>query len=486
LIRRLLLALGAALVVLLTVLVVRTVTFSSRQLTVEPVPAVAVDTAGAAERLAAAIRIPTVSREGATHDAAAFASLHDHLERSFPRLHATLRVERILDHSLLLTWQGTDPSLPPALLMAHQDVVPVEPGTEAGWTYPPFEGRIADGFIWGRGALDNKSGVLGIMEAVEMLLAEGFRPRRTVLLAFGHDEEIGGTGAQATAALLAERGVRLAWVLDEGGAIMEPGTIPGLRSPVAVIGVAEKGYLSLRLSTEQAGGHSSQPPRQTAVGIVAAAVARLEARPFPGALRGATREMFAYLGPEMPPAQRLVFANTWLFAPLIERQLAAAPATDATLRTTTAATMFQGSVKDNVLPIHAHAVVNFRILPGETVASVVERVRRTVHDPRVEIAEHGGMGTDPSPVSPSSAEPFALLHRTVRQVVPDAVVAPYLVLGATDARHYGGLSDHVFRFLPLRLTQQDLRRMHGTDERIGVRDHARAIVFYRQLIRNGT
>jgi carboxypeptidase PM20D1 len=483
-IRKLLVALGLGLLVLVGVLLVRTATFGSRQLAVEPAPTVAIDAAAAAQRLAGALRIPTISWEDpARRSAAPFQALHAYLAESFPLAHQALTVERVLDHSLLYTWQGSDPSLEPLLLMAHQDVVPVEPGTETDWAHPPFAGRIVDGYVWGRGAMDNKSGVLGLLEAVEMLLAEGHRPLRTVLLAFGHDEEVGGEGARATAALLAGRGTRLALVLDEGGIISE-GMVPGLEAPVALVGTAEKGYLSLELSVRTAGGHSSMPPRQTAVGILSRAVTRLEDRPFPGGLRGPTREMFRYLGPEMPLPQRLVFANTWLFGPLIERQLAAAPATDATLRTTTAPTMFEGSVKDNILPIHARAVVNFRIVPGESVQSVTERVRRTVADERIGIAVHQGFGNDPSPVSPAEADAFRALHRTVRQVFPEVLVAPFLVVGATDSRHYTGLSDHVFRFLPIRAASEDLARVHGTNERIAVDQHADGIRFYRQLILN--
>jgi carboxypeptidase PM20D1 len=483
--KRAILALALVLVVLVGVVLVRTAMFGSRQIAVEPAPVVEVDTAGAAERLAGALRIPTISHVDGPVLAEEFAALHAYLAAAFPRVHGALRVERVNEHSLLYTWAGAEPTLPPVLLMAHLDVVPVEPGTEGDWSYPPFEGRIAEGFVWGRGALDNKGGVLGILEAVEMLLAEGDRPRRGVLLAFGHDEEVGGTGAQAIAALLGQRGTRPELVLDEGGVIAD-GIVPGLAAPAALVGTAEKGYLSLALEVQEAGGHSSMPPRETAVGILSRAVTRLESRPFPGGLRGPTREMFVYLGPEMPFAQRMAFANTWLFGPLIRRQLAGSPSTDAALRTTTAPTMFEGSPKDNVLPIRARAVVNFRILPGETLESVTERVRRTIDDPRIEIRPFGGLASEPSPVSRTDTPAFRALHRAIRQVFPEAVVSPFLVLGATDARHYTGLSENVYRFLPVRMTSEDLSRIHGTNERISVRDHAAAIRFYRQLILNTT
>jgi carboxypeptidase PM20D1 len=481
--KRFFVVVAVALILLAAVVLIRTAAVESRQLAVAPAPPVAVDAEAAASRLAGAVRIPTVSyAEPAARDDEPFTAFHAYLAESFPVVHRTLRVERIDGLSLLYTWPGSDPGLPHLLLTAHQDVVPVEPGTETYWTHPPYAGVVADGFVWGRGTLDNKGGVLGILEAVEMLVAEGFRPQRTVLLAFGHDEEVGGAGAQAIAALLQQRGVRLGLVLDEGGVIAH-GMVPGLAAPVALVGTAEKGYLSLMLEVRQEGGHSSMPPRETAVGTLSAAVARVSSRPFPAALRGATRDMFAYLGPEMPFPQRMAFANTWLFGPLIRRQLAAAPSTDAALRTTTAPTMLEGSPKDNVLPIRAHGVINFRILPGETVETVTDRVRRTIDDPRVALSVHG-FGSDPSPVSPSDDATFALLHRTIREVFPDVLVAPYLVLGATDARHYAGLGEHVYRFLPVRADSEDLSRIHGTDERVSIRDHAEGIRFFRRLILN--
>jgi carboxypeptidase PM20D1 len=483
--KKILAAVLLVVVALVSVLLVRTATFASRQPQVEPVARVALDEDAAIERFAQSLRFQTLSHvDPARVPAEEFERMHAFLAESFPHVHARLTREAVNEHSVLYTWAGSDPALKPALLMAHLDVVPVEPGTEAEWAHAPFESRVADGYVWGRGALDNKFGVMGILEAVELLLADGHQPRRTLYLAFGHDEEVGGDrGAREIAALLAARGVELEYVLDEGGVISQ-GIVPGIDAPVALIGIAEKGYVSLELSTRAAGGHSSMPPRQTAVGVLSRAIHRLEENPFPGRLQGATHEMFVYLGPEMPFAQRLVFANLWLFRPLVERQLAASPSTDASLRTTTAATMFQGSVKDNVLPIHARAVVNFRILPGETVESVQARVRRTIDDPRIEIGLHEGFEVDPSPISSTEAESFARLKQTIRQVFPEAIVSPYLVGGATDSRYYTGLTPNVYRFMPARITPEDLEGVHGTNERASVQSYLDGIRFYRQMILN--
>jgi carboxypeptidase PM20D1 len=464
---------------------VRTQRLAMPAVALTPAAPLELDTAGIAGRLAAALRFPTISYiEPGRLDDAAFTGLRTFLETSYPLVHTALDREIIGGHSLLYTWSGTQSELAPVLLLSHMDVVPVEEATLAEWTHPPFAGVVADGFVWGRGALDNKTGVLGILEAVELLLAEGHRPQRTVLLAFGHDEEAGGfTGARSIATLLQERGVRPALVLDEGGFITQ-GITPGIDGPVALVGVTEKGYLSLELLARGDGGHSSMPPAQTAVGVLARAVDRLQSDPFPARLDGVPLAMFRQLAPAMGLGPRVAVANVWLSRPLLERQLLGAPTTAAMLRTTTAPTMFEGSPKDNVLPIHARAVVNFRIQPGESVASVTARVRRVIDDERVAVRPLEPFVVEPSPASPSDGAAFELLRRTILQVQPDAVVAPYLLMAATDARHYTGIADNVYRFLPLRITPNDLHRVHGTDERIPIDDYARIVRFFRQLLLN--
>ena len=485
LIKKLLLFISACLVALIVVMLVRTVTFRSRQVHVEPSGVVAVNRDVAAEHLAEALRFQTVSYEDAARvNRDEFAGLHRFLEETYPKVHATLAREKVGEASLLYTWKGRDGSLKPVVLMAHMDVVPVEEGTEGRWRSPPFAGRISDGFIWGRGAMDDKLGVIGILEAVEMLLGEGFEPRRTIYLAFGHDEEVGGGGGAAQLVeLLQSRRVEPEFVLDEGGAITK-GIVPGVPAPVALVAIAEKGFVSVELTVEGEGGHSSRPPRQTAIGILSAAITRLEENRMPARFDGPTRRMLEYVGPEMTFGSRMVMANLWLLEPLVMRQLTAAPTTDASVRTTTAATIFAGGVKDNVLPSKARAVVNFRIIPGDTSDSVIEHVRQTVSDSRIRVAKLGGIASEPSPESDTRAPDFALLERTIREVYPRAVVAPYLSIGATDARHYAKLSKNIYRFLPLTATSDDISRMHGTDERIAVEDFALAVAFYRQLIRN--
>ena len=475
---------GAALAILLGIIALRTATYSAIDLPTGASASVGVPS-GAAERLAGAIRFATISHEDPAHfDSAAFASLHRYLEAQFTRVHSQLRRETVARHSLLYTWQGSDPSLKPILLMGHMDVVPLEPGTERQWEEEPFDGRIRDGFIWGRGAIDNKSAVVGTLEAVEMLLAEGVRPARTVFLAYGHDEEVGGVaGARAIAAVLRQRDVQLEMVLDEGGVIGD-GILPGVSVPTAMVGVAEKGFATVELTTRTRGGHSSLPPRETAIGILAAAVARVEAKPMDARLEGASRELFERIGPRFPLVQRAVFANLWLTRPLVISRLEGNPTTNAMVRTTSAPTIFQAGTKDNVLPSQARAVVNFRILPGDSIADVLEHVRDAVNDPRVEVRRAGAFSAEPSVVSSSQAESFRVLGRTVRSILPDAIVAPYLVVVVTDSRYFSDFTEDVYRLLPLRMSSEDLARIHGIDERVAVTDYERAILIYRQLILN--
>lgn len=466
-----------------SVVAIRTLNFKSRQVEVEPAALDEVDEQAAAVRLADAIKIKTISfHEQKAPDAEAFPAFHKYLEEAFPLVHRTLERETVADYSLLYRWPGADPALKPCLFMAHIDVVPIERGTEEEWTHPPFSGEIADGFIWGRGAMDIKCGLTGVLEAVENLLKAGFTPRRTVYLSFGHDEELGGpVGAVSAVKLLQSRDVRLEYVLDEGGSILS-GFFP-VDKPVAFVGVCEKGYLSLELSAQGEPGHASMPPRQTAVGIVSSAIHKLERNQFPARLSGMKRT-FDYLGPEMPLGMRILFANSWLFAPLILKKLEAKRETNAAVRTTIAPTMMEGSSKDNVLPARAAAVVNFRLLQGDTIDGVMARVRKIVNDSRIKIEVLGWNRNEPSPVSEVDTEAYRRLEKTIRQAFPGVITAPATMLGATDSRHFVKICDSVFRFIPMRIEPEDVPRAHGTNERLAVENYAEIVRFYMLMIRN--
>ncbi|MGV7927746.1 MAG: M20 family peptidase [Spirochaetota bacterium] len=482
--KKILLAAAALAVVIVAICLIRAAMFKSRQIAVEPATVSGIDQRAIAENLSRAIQLRTISHQDpAKFDGPTFLAFHRLLESSFPKVHKTLSKETISKYGLLYTWKGTDPKRKAILLLGHIDVVPVEDGTEKDWTHPPFSGAIADGYIWGRGTLDIKLNVMGILEAVEHLLATGYRPQQTIYLAFGHDEEVSGlNGAKKIAAMFKERGVALDYTLDEGGCVIE-GAIAGLPAPAALVGIAEKGYLSLEFSVDGEGGHSSMPPRQTAAGILCAAIAKLEKNQFPTRIEGAALQMFRFLGPEMSFTNRLVLGNMWLLGGVLKSMLLKSPSMAASIRTTTAPTMLQGSVKENILPIKATAVVNYRILPGDTMESVMKRAEKVIGDNRVKIRALEG-GSVPSPVSDTGSASFSTLQKTIHQSFPGVIVAPYLVLGATDSRYYTGVSASVYRFTPLTLKNEDLKRMHGTNERISVTNYEQVVKFFIQLIRN--
>jgi carboxypeptidase PM20D1 len=484
LIRNVLLLVVAAIAILAGILLFNVVTHGSRQIQVTAVPRAAVDQQGAAARLGEAIRFQTISDFlNPDADADALRGLQAHIANSFPAFHAVAKREMVASYSVLYTWEGSDPKAAPIALLAHQDVVPVSPGTAKDWQQPPFDGVIADGFIWGRGSWDDKGNLYSMLEAAEQMAKQGFRPKRTIYFAFGHDEEVGGTrGAKAIAALLASRGVRLDFVLDEGLLITD-GIVKGLDRPAALIGVAEKGYATLVLTAHATPGHSSMPPRDTAIGMMSAALARLEDHRLPTQARGAVADMFDTLAPEMQGFNRVVLSNLWLFRPLLLREFEKTGPTEATIRTTTALTIFNAGDKDNVLPGIAEATVNFRLLPGDTQVSVTDHVRRTINSDRISIAPFPG-NSDPPPVTGASGPSYRTLNRTIREVFPDVIVAPGLMVAATDSRHYADIADNIFRFSPVRATAEDLKRFHGTNERLSIANYGDMIRFYRRLIEN--
>ena len=451
-------------VILLAVIAVRTAVFKSKQLHVAAGAVYAVDLDGAAGRLSSAVGFKTVSSlDRSQVDYEQLTLFQAFLEKSFPLVHGALTKEIINKYGLLYVWQGSDTGKKPILLLAHQDVVPA---WDEGWTHPPFSGAIAEGYIWGRGTMDDKGTLMSILEAIEFLLKEGYEPSRSVYLASGFDEEVGGyQGAGKIAGYLKERGLQFEFVLDEG-MVATNGVVPGLPGWVALVGIAEKGYLTLELTAEAKGGHASQPPPQTTVGILAAAIDKLQNNQFPTRLTRAAAGLFEYLGPEMHGFKKMVFANMWLFRPLVKGQLAANPVTGASVRTTIAPTMFQGSQQDNILPMLAKAAINFRILQGDTVEIVTERVTKLINDPRVKITPVKLNVFEPSPVSPTSGWSFGVLVRTIREIMPDALVTPMLVLGRTDCTYYTGLSSCCYRFVPQRVPAAEMAAIHGINERV--------------------
>lgn len=479
--KRLLRWLAFLLTVLLLILVVNTIRFSSKQIPVDPIT-IAPLGEGPVQRLAKAIQIPTISTQ-LPEDSAAFFRFSDWLDEQFPLADSLLNKQSFETFSRLYTWPGRNPKLKPIMLIAHLDVVDI--ADPDAWTHEPFSGAVSKGFIWGRGTLDDKVSVLGILEAVERLLVEGYAPERTLYLGFGHDEEVGGSGAQAIAQYLKGQEIELAYVLDEGSYIIEE-ALPGLKAPLALVGISEKGYVTLELEVQlPAGGHSSMPPRQTAIGLLSSALYKLDQQPFPAKIEGPLRQMFRYAGPEMDPAFKMIFANLWLTGGLIKKQFSAAPASNALLRTTTAPTIIRAGLQENVLPTNARATINFRIIPGETSQSVLERVRTIAGSEYLTVRTlPDGIHNNPSPVASTESFGYQVLSRTIREVFPEVVVAPNLTIGATDVRHYTEVSDNLYRFLPFQLQQADLSRIHGSNERIATEQYKKAICWYVQLIRN--
>ncbi len=478
-------AILGGLAILISIIVFNTLKLTSKKLNFEAVTLVDVDSEAVLSRLTRAVQIPTVSHQDpALLEPEAFLSFHRFLEAAYPAVRRALTRTVVGNYSLLYEWKGSDTALKPVAILAHMDVVPIEPGTESNWTHGAFEGQLADGHLWGRGTLDMKSILMASMEAVEGLIESGFKPRRTLYLAFGHDEELGGSrGGKAIAALLKSRGVQLATTVDEGLMIAGKGVSP-LDKPLAVIGLSEKGGVTLKLSVEHEGGHSSMPPPRTTVGILSRAVHRLETNPMPATIDGPTAGLYDYLVPEMSLLSRILFANRWLFEGVLVKQLSTRSVmANAGVRTTTAPTLIEGGVKSNVMPSKAHALVNFRIKPGDTVADVVAHAHKVVDDDAVVISKLSA-GREASPTASANSSGFRTIHRTIAEVYPDVVVAPGLVLGGTDSRHFTEVADNSFRFAPLVIRPSDSTRIHATDERIKVSDYLKMIQYYTQLIRN--
>ena len=472
--------------VLVAAVAINTLRHGSRQLDVAPAPPLAVDERAVAEKLSGAIRFKTVSSAtDAQQNADEFRKLHAYLEQRFPKVHATLKREVVGGLSLLYTWQGTDSKALPIMLMAHQDVVPIAPGTEPTWRADPFAGEIKDGFVWGRGAWDDKANLISQLEAVEMLIAGGFKPRQTGYLASGADEEVGGLrGAVEIVKLLQSRNVKLDFVIDEGLLITD-GIMPGLAKPAALIGIAEKGYLSVVLKVPATPGHSSMPPPKgsSAIGMMSAALRRLDDEQLPAGIRGVAREMFETVAPEMSGFGRVALSNLWLFGPIVQAQLEKGASTNAMIRTTTALTIVNAGNKDNVIPGMAEATVNFRLLPGDTRESVMQHVKDKAANDRFELIALPG-GAEPSPISPTQSTSYQLINRTLRSLFPEVIVSPGLMIAATDSRHFSAISDHIYRFSPVRAKPEDLPRFHGTNERIATGNLAELVRFYNQLLRN--
>lgn len=449
-------------------------------------PEAAIDAPAAAGRLGKALTFPTISvQEGQTQELAPFTAQRAWLEATYPAFHAAAKREVVNGESLLFTWEGSDPALAPMLLLAHLDVVPVEEFSRDKWVADPFAGEVREGYVWGRGAVDDKGSLVTLMEAANTLAAQGFKPKRTVIFAFGHDEEVSGLqGAQAMAALLKSRGIKAWFALDEGMAIVEKYPMTG--GPVALIGIAEKGYATMRVTATATAGHSSTPPSDTAVTLLAEGIMRIHRMPVEMKLEGGPAiDMIRALSPQLPLTIRAAAANEWLFSPVINQQLGADPRAAALLRTTVAPTMIDGGDKENVLPGRATAMINFRLHPRDTSASILEAAQAAVRGVPGVTVEWASPPNEASPVSSTTSDSYRLIAAVARAAGGGAPVAPTLVLGATDSRHYAGVAENVYRFSPALLSDEEIAGVHGVNEKISVANVERMIRAYIHLISAG-
>ena len=483
--KKVLLLLVSVILVFGIYLVFNTLNFKSTQINSEPIEVIELNSSSL-ENFSKAIKIKTISPENAIDfDSIQFQHFTSFLKNTYPLADSLLEKKTFNSYSFLYKWRGSDLSLKPIILMAHLDVVPVIKENLTSWKHDPFSGEIINDIFWGRGTIDNKVGVVGIMESLELLLKDGFLPKRSIYIVLGHDEEIDGlNGSKTIAQYLKKEKIEAEFVLDEGGNIVQK-LIPGIEKDVALIGIAEKGYVSLELSVSLEGGHSSMPEKETAIDVLSNAIVKIKQNPFPTTISPPIEGFIKYLGPEMPFTTKLAFANKSIFKSIITGIYEESASGNALVRTTTSPTIFNSGVKDNIIPLSASATINFRIIPGETIATVVDRINQVINDERITIKK-GESITEPSKVSSTNSYGYKTLHKTISEIYPTALVAPYLVVGATDSRHFNDISDNIYRFSPVKINQGNIKSFHGLNERLPVNVFENSIRFYHQLIKNST
>nr|XP_022296834.1 N-fatty-acyl-amino acid synthase/hydrolase PM20D1-like [Crassostrea virginica] len=487
--RKLCTCVGLVLFVIVIIIIIRTATFSVRLDSVRSCRLTDDDfirvTDDVLTRFQEVLRFKTISTNQHQYDTVELQKMVDFVHSAFPTIHSSPLVTHdvVNNYSLLYKVQGSNPELRPYMLCAHLDVVPVN--TES-WEEDPFGANVKDGFIYARGTIDVKQILMGVLEATEFLLKSGHRPRRTFYIAFGHDEEVlGFDGAAKISELLFSRGVRdLEFLIDEGTTIVNK-LFPGVNIPIAVVGTSEKGSLSLELSVSGVPGHSSMPEGETTIATLARAITRLEENPHPSMFgKGPEKDLFTHLAPNLPLPFRAVITNLWLFGPLVSRVFSRIPSLNAIVRTVTSVTMVNGGVKLNVLPPSATAVVNHRIHPAQSVEEVLEYDRKIINDDRVKIRVLVAM--EPHPMSPYGDEDFGYqtIKNSIRQIWTNATVVPGVMIGNTDTVHYVRFTHNIYRFSPTFMFPEDLKRFHGNNERISIRNYEQAINFYYHLMVN--
>lgn len=411
-----------------------------------------------------------------------------HLEKSYPKVYEQTEHYEINNYGLVFRLKGENPDLNPILFLSHYDVVPA-------WPYdredsldtsiqPPFSGVLVNGRIYGRGTLDMKGMLFSLMESMDNIIAKDIRPKRDIYLAFGFDEEVGGLeGASRIAEDFKSKGLYFDAVYDEGGIISTKGSIQGIDSDIALIGCAEKGFLSARVTVKGLGGHSSMPPLQSAIGKAAIIMQRLESDQMKPMIIPIVSDFLNNVGGMMPYANRLAIANQWLLKPVLLSSLEKNNATNALTRTTTALTMMKGSDASNVLAPEVEFVVNFRILPGNSVADVRARLNKACEGFEVTIEEVSNT-REASQVSPTDTRGYAVIKESIHAVFPDAVVTPYLTIGGTDAYKYETVSEHVYRFMPVALNAAEQQSIHNTNESISIENFSKMYRYFELVMQN--
>lgn len=482
--KRIVAALAAALIGLVAVVLIRTLTYKTPVAAnlsgVKVAPAIAVDVDRAAQHLSQAVQIQTVSNQDKTQDQLAeWDRLHAFLQATYPAAHAAMTREVVGRKTLIYTWKGSDPALAPVILMAHQDVVPVTPGTEKDWTHPPFSGAVAGGAVWGRGSIDDKGQLIAIFEGLETLAKQGFKPKRTLIVLSTEDEEVGGTGARAAEAALAAQKIKAQFVVDEGLAVITNNPVTGGR--LAMIGTAEKGYGTIRVTAKAEGGHSSAPPADGGgVANLSRAILAITGHDFPLALRGPAADMLETLAPQAPFMVRMAVANRWLFGSMIAKKVGATPSGASLLHTTIAPTMLKGSPKENVLAQDPQAWINYRLLQGDASEAVMAKAKAAVAGLPVTLAWENPP-FEASPISSTSSEGWRTLA-AVTAAVTGAPVAPSLVTAGTDSRFMTPVAQDSYRFQPEDFALKDIEMIHGTNEHMTLKNLAQAVQFYARLV----
>lgn len=432
-----------------------------------------------AMHLSGAIQCATVSLSGEFKDEKPFIELQKYIDDTYPNLAKTAKKTIINKYSLIYFIKGSDKALKPACFLAHQDVVPAP---AEGWEVPPFSGTIKDGYVYGRGAQDMKSQLIATLEAVEQLLSNGFKPKRGIYCCFGHDEEVTTKmGAPYIVKYLKENKIELEYVFDEGGAILD-GSILGIDGKLAMIGTCEKGYADIKITAEEPGGHAATPGRKTAVGKLANALCKLTKNPMPPRWTTPSKEMFDALAPNMKPAFKFLFSNRKLIGGMLKHLMAiASPVTNSLFRTTFAPTMTAGSGASNVLPPSAWAIINCRIITGETAQDVLKHIQKVVgKDIKAEIISYN----DPTPVSPTNSDTYRTLEKTITEAFDGMIPSPFLFIAATDARYFTEICDNVYRFTPFEFSEDDRERIHALNERCNIEGLAKATQFFIKFIEN--